>query len=300
MGARSALGSRAREESWGIGLDDCVSLGCSFLSGDVNALPLVGFSGWAKGSPISRRQLRGEPASTVDRMADLVDQLAGDGFDAGVAGRAGDQCVRGVAGSGMTMRRVAGETGWSIQAVVGRGFGVSSARARSSSALGEPIRFPRGTFPTNLCFAGGGAGRPGRHRGQGRSSPQRRRARRPHPRARRHVSRGERKTRATFSARPVVGPAGRIEGMSAMKSSELAEFLRAGRARVSPEDLGLAHETTRRRVPGLRREELARLAGVSVDYYNPPRAGPSPAAPRLRCSTRSPPRYAWTTPSAST
>jgi transcriptional regulator with XRE-family HTH domain len=55
--------------------------------------------------------------------------------------------------------------------------------------------------------------------------------------------------------------------MSAMKSSDLAEFLRSSRARVSPEELGLAHESARRRVPGLRREELALLAGVSVDYY---------------------------------
>jgi transcriptional regulator with XRE-family HTH domain len=46
----------------------------------------------------------------------------------------------------------------------------------------------------------------------------------------------------------------------------LGEFLRARRARVRPEDVGLP-EGARRRVPGLRREELARLAGVSVDYY---------------------------------
>ena len=39
------------------------------------------------------------------------------------------------------------------------------------------------------------------------------------------------------------------------------------RSRVSPEELGLDHESPRRRVPGLRREELALLAGVSVDYY---------------------------------
>ncbi|MFJ1768192.1 helix-turn-helix transcriptional regulator [Amycolatopsis sp. NPDC088138] len=52
-----------------------------------------------------------------------------------------------------------------------------------------------------------------------------------------------------------------------MRSSELAEFLRAGRARVSPAELGLDQASARRRVPGLRREELAQLAGVSVDYY---------------------------------
>ncbi|WP_236795342.1 helix-turn-helix transcriptional regulator [Amycolatopsis sp. GM8] len=53
-----------------------------------------------------------------------------------------------------------------------------------------------------------------------------------------------------------------------MKSRELAEFLRSSRARVSPEELGLDQQQARRRVPGLRREELAQLAGVSVDYYS--------------------------------
>jgi transcriptional regulator with XRE-family HTH domain len=49
--------------------------------------------------------------------------------------------------------------------------------------------------------------------------------------------------------------------------SELAEFLSARRARLTPEQAGLSGDYVRRRVPGLRREELARLAGVSVDYY---------------------------------
>ncbi|MEU6170435.1 helix-turn-helix transcriptional regulator [Streptantibioticus parmotrematis] len=49
-------------------------------------------------------------------------------------------------------------------------------------------------------------------------------------------------------------------------SGELGDFLRTRRSRVQPEDVGLrAHG--RRRVPGLRREEVAQLAGVSVDYY---------------------------------
>jgi transcriptional regulator with XRE-family HTH domain len=47
---------------------------------------------------------------------------------------------------------------------------------------------------------------------------------------------------------------------------ELAEFLRTRRTRVRPEDLGL-EPGSRRRVTGLRREELALLAGVSTDYY---------------------------------
>ncbi|NBM16253.1 helix-turn-helix domain-containing protein [Streptomyces sp. GC420] len=47
--------------------------------------------------------------------------------------------------------------------------------------------------------------------------------------------------------------------------SELGEYLRACRARVTAEQAGLP-VTGHRRVPGLRREELAMLAGVSVDY----------------------------------
>lgn len=49
--------------------------------------------------------------------------------------------------------------------------------------------------------------------------------------------------------------------------TELSEFLRSRRARLSPEDVGLTPHGGRRRVPGLRREELAQLAGVSVAYY---------------------------------
>ncbi|MEI5036443.1 helix-turn-helix transcriptional regulator [Streptomyces sp. S1A(2023)] len=48
---------------------------------------------------------------------------------------------------------------------------------------------------------------------------------------------------------------------------ELGDFLRSRRARIRPEDVGFASGSGRRRVPGLRREELAHLAGVSVDYY---------------------------------
>ncbi|MEW9534039.1 helix-turn-helix transcriptional regulator [Microbispora sp. NPDC049125] len=47
---------------------------------------------------------------------------------------------------------------------------------------------------------------------------------------------------------------------------ELGAFLRARRARVSPQSVGLPGGS-RRRVPGLRREELAQLAGISVEYY---------------------------------
>jgi transcriptional regulator with XRE-family HTH domain len=47
---------------------------------------------------------------------------------------------------------------------------------------------------------------------------------------------------------------------------ELAEYLRSRRAVVTPGDVNLV-SNGRRRVPGLRREEVALLAGVSVDYY---------------------------------
>lgn len=49
--------------------------------------------------------------------------------------------------------------------------------------------------------------------------------------------------------------------------AELGDFLRSRRGRIRPEDAGLRSFGGRRRVPGLRREELAQLAGVSVDYY---------------------------------
>jgi transcriptional regulator with XRE-family HTH domain len=47
--------------------------------------------------------------------------------------------------------------------------------------------------------------------------------------------------------------------------SELADFLKARRALLHPADVGLP-DTGRRRTPGLRREEVAALAGVSIDY----------------------------------
>ncbi|MFF3739455.1 helix-turn-helix domain-containing protein [Streptomyces sp. NPDC002566] len=56
-------------------------------------------------------------------------------------------------------------------------------------------------------------------------------------------------------------PGGRLD-----RRAELSEFLRTRRARLKPEDVGLP-DFGRRRVPGLRREELAQLAGMSVAYY---------------------------------
>jgi transcriptional regulator with XRE-family HTH domain len=50
-------------------------------------------------------------------------------------------------------------------------------------------------------------------------------------------------------------------------NTELREFLRSRRARVTPAQVGLPALEDGRRVPGLRRAEVAQLAGVSVDYY---------------------------------
>ena len=49
--------------------------------------------------------------------------------------------------------------------------------------------------------------------------------------------------------------------------NEIREFLTSGRAKITPERAGLRTYGDNRRVPGLRREEVALLAGVSVDYY---------------------------------
>jgi transcriptional regulator with XRE-family HTH domain len=49
-------------------------------------------------------------------------------------------------------------------------------------------------------------------------------------------------------------------------TSPLGDFLKSSRSRVAPSAAGLP-TTARRRVAGLRREEVARLAGVSADYY---------------------------------
>ncbi|MDQ0908023.1 transcriptional regulator with XRE-family HTH domain [Streptomyces canus] len=56
-------------------------------------------------------------------------------------------------------------------------------------------------------------------------------------------------------------------GRSLDRRAELSEFLRTRRARLKPEDVGLPDFGRHRRVPGLRREELSQLAGVSVAYY---------------------------------
>ncbi|MET9170189.1 helix-turn-helix transcriptional regulator [Streptomyces misionensis] len=50
-------------------------------------------------------------------------------------------------------------------------------------------------------------------------------------------------------------------------NTELRDFLRSRRAKITPDAAGLPSPPGPRRVPGLRREEVAQLAGVSVDYY---------------------------------
>lgn len=58
---------------------------------------------------------------------------------------------------------------------------------------------------------------------------------------------------------------------------EITPFLKARRAALEPGALGLPNGVTRRRVSGLRREEVAQLAGISVDYYTRIEQGRAPA-----------------------
>lgn len=75
------------------------------------------------------------------------------------------------------------------------------------------------------------------------------------------------------------------------RRTELAEYLRACRARVSPDDVGLP-PGLRRRTPGLRREEVAQLAGCRGDLVHVVQSMyPLGYAPRSRddpCTPRSP------------
>ncbi len=65
-------------------------------------------------------------------------------------------------------------------------------------------------------------------------------------------------------SRPAAGISRRSE--QAIRRQELAGFLRSRRERILPEQVGLP-PATRRRTPGLRREEVATLAGVGVTWY---------------------------------
>lgn len=58
---------------------------------------------------------------------------------------------------------------------------------------------------------------------------------------------------------------------------EISSFLKARRGALDPAELGLPGGVGRRRVRGLRREEVAQLAGISVDYYTRIEQGRAPA-----------------------
>lgn len=60
------------------------------------------------------------------------------------------------------------------------------------------------------------------------------------------------------------------------RRTEFSDFLRTRRARVRPEDAGLPDDGRARRVPGLRRDEVARLANMSVEYYTRLEQGRAP------------------------
>src|SRR6478735_6806817 len=66
---------------------------------------------------------------------------------------------------------------------------------------------------------------------------------------------------------PTPGPTGRSYGGEVDNRDEIKDFLRTRRARLTPEDAGLTAFGSNRRVPGLKRGEVADLAGVSVEYY---------------------------------
>ncbi|MBL7253113.1 helix-turn-helix transcriptional regulator [Paractinoplanes lichenicola] len=72
-----------------------------------------------------------------------------------------------------------------------------------------------------------------------------------------------------------------------MDRAQLADFLRARREALQPEDVGLPRGP-RRRTTGLRREEVAALAGMSADYYGriEQQRGPVPSGPILAALAR--------------
>lgn len=72
--------------------------------------------------------------------------------------------------------------------------------------------------------------------------------------------------------------------MSPKTPSELGAFLKARRAELTPHDAGLPEGRGLRRVPGLRREEVAQLAAISTDYYTRLEQGRIDASPSVLAS----------------
>ncbi len=64
----------------------------------------------------------------------------------------------------------------------------------------------------------------------------------------------------------ILVPCGATNEDAMRGSKQLGEFLRSRRAKIRPDDVGLP-TIRRRRAPGLRREEVAQLAGISVEWY---------------------------------
>jgi hypothetical protein len=64
-----------------------------------------------------------------------------------------------------------------------------------------------------------------------------------------------------------------LERMALNRKAELRSFLRTLRARIAPEDVGLPVPARRRRTPGLRKDEAAAVAGVSLTWYSALEAG---------------------------
>ena len=78
-----------------------------------------------------------------------------------------------------------------------------------------------------------------------------------------------------------------IDLVQRMDRAELAAFLRRRREALQPHDVGL-HAGPRRRTAGLRREEVAALAGMSADYYSrmEQQRGPQPSPQMLAALAR--------------
>src|SRR5205807_1140584 len=69
-----------------------------------------------------------------------------------------------------------------------------------------------------------------------------------------------------YTATPHAPPS-RPTVMTMNNRREVRDFLVSRRAKITPQQAGLTAFGSNRRVPGLRREEVAMIAGVSVDYY---------------------------------